>query len=296
MMSDQPGDPGAVSRRILIAVLAVGWPVVRPVRQGSGTISVERVRIARHTHNAGLAPPLTLGLARVVLPPGAASRATTPGGIRMLFVEEGLLGVALAAPDATAIDAADLAVAAPLPDLNREVQIPAGTSMTFGTPGLAMVRNAGSRPVVLLDAAVYPSTPRPLAPDFTTIEGVSFQLLASVKAESAPTGPLFAVLERLRLGLSSDLPEDLLAGVTLIYLGGGALALIASAGRVYASRAASAPYAMPGALEPIASGDRHNLTAGGVLFLPAGAEAGVWNAGRQPAELLALSLRENLPR
>jgi glyoxylate utilization-related uncharacterized protein len=64
-------------------------------------------------------------------------------------------------------------------------------------------------------------------------------------------------------------------------------------GEVFSARAAaSTPYSMPGSLQPIAIDQERGMTAGGVAFLPVGAECGVVNIAERPAEVLALSVRE----
>jgi glyoxylate utilization-related uncharacterized protein len=97
----------------------------------------------------------------------------------------------------------------------------------------------------------------------------------------------------LRLGGSSQLPADLCHGLTLAYVEAGTIELAPAAGDVFAARAAaSTPYSMPGSLQPIATDQMRPITAGGVVFLPVGAECAVANAAERPAEILALSVRE----
>ena len=64
--------------------------------------SVERELIATVERDAGLLPPLTLGIARVVLRPGASVFAATPNGARMIVVESGVLAVASTSPESIA--------------------------------------------------------------------------------------------------------------------------------------------------------------------------------------------------
>ena len=73
----------------------------------------------------------------------------------------------------------------------------------------------------------------------------------------------------------------------------GSIELSPVAGDVFAARAAaSTPYSMPGSLQPIATDQRRGITAGGVVFLPVGAESGVTNGAERPADVLTLSVRE----
>ena len=214
---------------------------------------VERELIATVERDAGLLPPLTLGIARVVLRPGASTFAATPNGARMIVVESGVLAVASTSQEAGPLTSVELGVSAPAPDEGKELFVPAGTTVTFGSLEVARVRNPGARSVVALDVAVFREEPRPISRAFTTEDGISFQLLASASAAAAPPGRVALALERLRLGGSARLPADLCHGLTLTYVEAGSIELSTVAGDVFAARAAaSTPYSMPGSLQPIA--------------------------------------------
>jgi hypothetical protein len=145
----------------------------------------------------------------------------------------------------------------------------------------------------VLDVAVYHAEPRPLPRAFTTDDGVSFQLLASASADAVPPGAVVVALERLRLGPRAMLPADLSRGLTLLYVDAGSLALRPGADEVFAAHAAaSAPYSMPGALQPVPADQRREVTAGGVIFLPVRAEAVIANASGRVAALFAVQIRE----
>lgn len=255
--------------------------------------SVERELVATVERDAGLIPPLTLGIARVVLRPGASTFAATPNGARMIVVESGVLAVASVSHEAGPLTSVELGVSPPATDEGNELFVPAGTTVTFGSLEVARVRNPGARSVVALDVAVFREEPRPISRAFTTEDGISFQLLASASAAAAPPGRVALALERLRLGGSSQLPADLCQGLTLTYVEAGTIELTPVAGDVFAARAAaSTPYSMPGSLQPIAMDQRRGITAGGVVFLPLGSECGVVNVAERPADVLTLSVRE----
>lgn len=296
-MISPTGSKHTVSRRAILAAsagLLWGARSREPRVRAAPIPDVERETVASMRLDHGLRAPLTLGMARVVLRPGASTWASIPGGVRMLSVESGLLGVAVGRSERAPISSADLAIGPGLPAPENELLVPAGTTMTFGSRGIASVRNPGSRPVVSLDAVVFQEEPRPLARAFTTANGVSFQLLASASASTAPTGALFVSLERVRLAARAVLPAELSGGLTLMYLEAGAVDLTAREGRVFSARAAaSAPYAVPGALQPLAIGQDQGVTAGGVVFLEDGALADPRNAGDRAAELLVLAVRES---
>lgn len=284
------------SRRLLLAlpVSCLAWE--RGIG-GSGASAlaadVEREQIATVERVDGLTPPLTLGIARVILRAGAVARAAIPRGARMIAVESGVLAVSVTtAADETLTSSAFFPVA-PAPELSDELFVPAGAAVTFGARGVTTVRNPGPRSVVALDVVVYREEPRPIARAFTTEDGISFQLLASASALEAPAGHVTVTLERVRLGGQAELPADLGVGLTLARVDAGTIALHPVAGEIFAARAAvSAPYSMPGSLEPIAVGSAREVTAGGVVFLPVGTESVIANPMQRPADLLALSVRE----
>jgi hypothetical protein len=211
----------------------------------------------------------------------------------MIVVESGVLAVASVSQEARPLTSVEFGVSAPPPDESNELFVPAGTTVTFGSLDVARVRNPGARSVVALDVAVFREEPRPISRAFTTEDGISFQLLASASATAGPAGRVALALERLRLGGSSQLPADLCRGLTLIYVEAGTVQLRPVAGEVFSARAAaSTPYSMPGSLQPIAIDQERGMTAGGVAFLPVGAECGVVNVAERPADVLALSVRE----
>jgi hypothetical protein len=255
--------------------------------------SVQRELIATVERDAGLLPPLTLGIARVVLRPGASTFAATPNGARMIVVEAGVLAVASVSREAGPLTSVELGVSAPATDDGKELFVPAGTTVTFGSLEVARVRNPGARSVVALDVAVFREEPRPIARAFTTDDGISFQLLASASAAAAPPGRVALALERLRLGGSAQLPADLSVGLTLARVDAGSVVLRPLVGEVFAARAAaSAPYSMPGSLQPIEVGESREVTAGGVIFLPAGVMVDGVNRAQRPADLMTLAVRE----
>lgn len=291
-MSGVGHRPTRVSRRLVLTVPAsyVAW------RHGRGialAADVEREQIATVERSAGLTPPLTLGIARVVLRHGAVARAAIPQGARMIAVESGVLAVAVTSPAEESLAALQLAPQEPEPNLNDELFVPAGTTITFGSRGVTTVRNPGARSVVALDVVVYREEPRPMARAFTTEEGVSFQLLASAHATEAPPGRVAVTLERVRLGALAALPADLSVGLTLARVDAGSIEVRPAAGEVFAARAAaSAPYSMPGSLEPISAGTAREVTAGGVVFLPLGSSSVIANPRQRPADLMTLAVRE----
>jgi hypothetical protein len=211
----------------------------------------------------------------------------------MIVVESGVLAVSSTSHNDEPFTSAELAIFVPAPDEGDELFVPAGTTVTFGSMGVSQVRNPGGRSVVALDVAVFEEEPRPISRAFTTDDGISFQLLASASADAAPGGRISLILERVRLGAQVELPMDLSRGLTLMYIEGGAIEIKPTTGDIYAARAAaSTPYSMPGALQPITVGERRGITAGGVVYVPLCAESGVVNLGSRSAEMLTLAVRE----
>ena len=292
-MATRPVASLSLSRRTLLCLPTAfhgrTCSAIGQERYGGG---FDREVIGAVRRDDGFVAPLTLGIARVVLWPGAATAAATPAGARLIAVETGVLGVVVAASEQTPVTSAELTAAETSPSSDDEVIMAPGSVMTFAARGLASVRNVGPRPVVVLDAAVYHGEPRPLSRAFTA-NGVSFQLLATASAETAPPGRAAVTLERVRLGRASLLPGDLSVGLTLIYLEAGTLQLTAQGGSVaMAPAAAAAPYALPGELEALDRGKAQGVTAGGVAFLPIDGAAVMRNAGARTVEMLALTVRQ----
>jgi hypothetical protein len=291
-MIAQVRSPVLIPRRQLLLFPLALLPQAR-AQDATLASSVNRELVATVERDAGLLPPLTLGIARVVLRPGASTFAATPNGARMIVVEAGVLAVASVSHESRPLTSVELGVSAPATDEDKELFVPAGTTVTFGSLEVARVRNPGARSVVALDVAVFREEPRPISRAFTTEDGISFQLLASASAAAAPAGCVALALERLRLGGSSRLPADLRHGLALTYVEAGSIELRPVAGDVFAARAAaSTPYSMPGSLQPIAMDQRRGITAGGVVFLPVGAECEIANVAERPADVLTLSVRE----
>lgn len=280
--------PRRISRRVVIgAPLALAATNMARARQDDS----ERDVIATAKREAGLATPLTLAMARVVLRPGSSTWTPVHRGVRLLAVESGILGITVEAPYRAPLTAAALTVSAAPPVPQEEILLPAGTAMTFAARGVTSVRNPGARSVVVLDAVVFPGEPRSLPRAFTTEGGVSFQLLAGFTAEQAPPGKVVVTLERVRLANSAS-PREPSVGLALLYVEAGSLDLIVRTGDVATARAAaSAPYAMPGAFQRVAGGERRAVTAGGAIYLPLAAAADLSNTSRRTAELLALTVR-----
>ena len=291
-MIAQQTQPILISRRrLLFTPLLLSLDVFAPERALASEVTRELV--AQVERDEGLGPPLTLGIARVVLRPGVSALAATPSGARMIVVESGVLAVSSTSHNDETFTSAELAIFVPAPEDGDELFVPAGTTVTFGSMGVSQVRNPGGRSVVALDVAVFEEDPRPISRAFTTDDGISFQLLASANAAVAPGGPISLILERVQLGAQVPLPIDLSRGLTLMYIEAGAIELRPTVGDVYAARAAaSTPYSMPGALQPITIGETRGITAGGVVYVPMGAESGVINLGPRSAEILALAVRE----
>ena len=228
----------------------------------------------------------------MVLRPGASAFAETPSGARMIVVESGVLAVGSISHDAGPLTSVELGSSAPPPAEGNELFVPAGTAVAFGSLEVARVHNPGARSVVALDVAVFHEEPRPISRAFTTEDGSassswlvpvprSLQLVASLCVGAVACWAIIATSRRS------------LRGLTLSYVEAGAIELRTMSGEVFAARAAaSAPYSMPGSLQPIAIDQKRGITAGGVIFLPVGAECGLINVADRTADVLALSVRE----
>jgi hypothetical protein len=273
---------GITRRGLLGSTLALGMQ-----RVGGA-----QARGALYTHSditVGLEPPLTLGIARVVLRSGAISQSTTHG-MRMIIVESGMVAVGMPRNDHAPITAADLSIARTTHHDLVELIMATGTSLSADDPGVMSLRNPGAGAAVVLDVVVYRDLARPFPRGFTS-DDISFQLLASAVAESAPAGGATVRLERRWLGPQQVLAQKAGTGITIIYLEQGAVQVTSDAGRVATARAAAAaPYSMPGALQDLGRGRERLVTAGGMVFVPQDGAATVKNMERRDAELLVLSV------
>jgi hypothetical protein len=284
---------GAVARRTMLALPLAGLGLTSGLGRLGLASGVSRELIAAIERVPGLTPPLTLGIARVMLQPGAAAPAVIPGGARLLAVESGVLAVSVTAAAREPLTARDFSLGSPAPAASDELFVPAGTAIAFAARGVTSMRNPGDRSTVVLDAAVFREAPRSMARAFTTEDGVSFQLLASASAQEAPAPRATIVLEHIRLGHQATLPEDLSGGVTLLRVESGMTRVRSQSGAVLvASSAASAPYATSESLQPLASGSVRDVTAGGVVFLPAAGSMSLTNPSRRIAGMMALALLE----
>ena len=278
-----------VSRRRLLA-MSLALPLATPASVLAS--STERTTIASVEREA-LTPPLTLGMARVVLRPGATAWAATPGGARIIVVESGVLAIASLPQKARPLTAAEFAVMAPETAPADELLVPAGTTMTFGAAGVASVRNPGARPVVALDVAVYREEARPLARAFTTDSGVSFQLLASANAMAAPAGKVGRRVGAAFAGSQSPSAGRPQPGAhprlrrcgdagRAAHGGGGVHRARRGLGALFHAGVVAAAHRRSGAA----------VTAGGVVFLPVGTEAVITNAAERAVDVLVLAVRE----
>lgn len=273
---------GITRRGLLGSALALGVQRVDRVRARGALYAHSDVTL-------GLQPPLTLGIARVVLRSGAVSQSITQG-MRMIAVESGVVAVGMPRNDDAPITAADLAATRHTQQDLVELIMATGTSLSADDPGVMSLRNPGAGSAVILDVVVYRESVRPFSRAFTS-DDVSFQLLASAVAQSAPVGGAMVRLERRWLAPHQVLEQKAGSGVTVGYLERGAVQVKSEAGSVTTARAATAaPYSLPGALHVLEKGRERLVTAGGMVFFPQDGAATVTNTERRDAELLVLSV------
>ena len=275
--------PTSISRRRLIGG-ALGL--------GLGRVDRTSARGALYSHSEvtrSLQPPLSLGIARVVLRSGAISQSTTQG-MRMITVETGVVAVGMPRDNRAPISAADLS-SSPASQYDLvEVIMATGTSLAADDPGIISLRNPGAGSAVILDVMVYREEARSFPRAFTS-DDVSFQLLASAVAQAAPERGAIVRLERRWLGPRQVMAQEPGTGVTVGYLERGAVNVTAEEGMVATARAATAaPYSLPGTLQVLGPGRERLVTAGGMVFVPQDGAATVTNPERREAELLLLSV------
>ena len=269
-------------RGLLGGVLALGAACGDQVR-ARGTL------YAHSDVTRSLQPPLTLGIARVVLRSGAISQSTTQG-VRLIAVESGVIAVGMPRSDHLPLTAADLSATPGAQTDLVEMIMATGTSLVADDPGVMSLRNPGAGAAVILDVVVYREPARPFVRAFTS-DDVSFQLLASAVATTAPASGASVRLERTWLAPQQVLAQGAGTGVMVGYLARGAIQVAGEAGAVATARAATAaPYSLPGALQVLGKGRERLVTAGGMVFVPVDGAATVTNTERRDAELLILSV------
>ena len=286
----RPFQLSPLSRRRLLALpLALGPRLDLPAAAANG---FARSIIARAVVDSSLSPPMTVGLARVILRSGAAAWAETPGGVRILAIESGALEIdTVTRDDARQLLATGVGMTS-APRTTHDLVLRSGSAMPFGGVGITSIRNSGRRTVVLLDAAVYSEEPRPLVRAFTSDDGLTFQLLAHASLAAIPHPPAAVTLERWALEPGAAMPLASSVGCTVIYLEAGSIDLTHLAGEVaYARAAAAAPYALPGALQALDPGQRRPVTAGGVIALFLDGVATIENTSTRLASMLLLAMR-----
>lgn len=241
---------------LAVAAAAAGAPLA-----AQGPVVEDLVAVGA----AGLAPPLFLAIARVIVPAGAAIDGVDTAGPRLLVVESGMLTVAAAG------NAAGLGRASVIQPRAEDRVLAPDDRLGLAAGGIGGLRNDGARPTVYLDAALFPAADRPDDGAFTTDDGVSFQLLAGAVVEAAPTGRVEFRLRRLHLPSGAGLPDGRRPGLALAYVESGALRLApASDGVLFSRAAAAAPYSVAGPMRPVAAGSAVALAAGASLLLPMG--------------------------
>src|SRR5262245_59778208 len=100
------GSRFSVTRRAMLA-----WPLACLLPQDASAVrtAVDRDLIAEVECADGLQAPFTLGIARVIVRPGAFTWSTTPDGVRAIVVESGTLAVAGTSQARLPVSSAELA-------------------------------------------------------------------------------------------------------------------------------------------------------------------------------------------
>lgn len=294
--------PWAVRRRwVSTTGLFVAWALaIAPVsvaatgRTEAPSTGVEVEAIAAMAISELPAPPLFVGLAHVIVPPGVRSSTAGTAGPRLLAIDAGTLTVAVAGPAevSRALGVGTGATGPPVALVSgEEVVLGPGDRLALATGGIRDVRNDGARPTVYLDAALFPPGAEPVTAAFTTPDGVSFQLLAGGVVEAVPAGPAEFGVRRLRLAPGAALPEEPRAGPAVAYVESGSLDLVPTAGEVLFGRAAApAPSSAAGPLRKVPLGRTAALTAGAAVSLAAGSAVSSHNERAVPAVVLVVEV------
>jgi hypothetical protein len=286
------GGEGRTRRAVLALLLALAaWPPTggRAAQEHPRTgIAVEALA---GVETEGLTGPLFLGLAKLVIPPGVGTEAGDTPGPRLLAVEAGYLTVVTTRPSVVTVAARQGVPGGPEDRAAGTLVVGPGERLALPDGGAREIRNDGARPVVFLDAALFPPGPDPLLPAFTTPEGLVFQLRAGATVEAVPTGRLRVSLSRVYLARLGALPAAPWPGPAIAYVDTGVLELEPTGGEVrYARAAAATANSTGGAVRPVAVGSRLTVTAGGSVVLATGAAIEARNPRAAPVVVLLLEV------
>jgi len=292
--------PAVISRRSLLLAGAVGLPAAVALTTRAGG-QEERYTVAEL---AGViattrSEPLFVGLAHLILQPGAHTEAVNTAGPRIIALTSGRLIVGTAGagtffrnPDN---DPTGFPQPAPPPHPvapGEAVVLEPGDRVALEPGAVREIRNDGPTPAVYLDAALFPPGPDPVPAAFTTVDGISFQLLVGATLDPVPAGALQFALSRAEVSPDGAWPAVARDGPAVVYVESGSLALIPTAGAVRFSRAAApTAYSLPAPLRDVPLGTTVRLTAGAAALLPTGSAVDARNERRVPARLLLVEVR-----
>ena len=296
-MSPSLGRFGRWGERVPLALVVAALLLTRavpslatPTTEKSGTVE----QIVATTLAELPPPPLFVGVAQVIVPPGARTTTAGTAGPRLLAIEAGSVTVGVAGPADVwrAAGPGTGPASGPSPVVpGDEVALGPGDRLTVGAGAVQEVRNDGTHAAVLLDAALFPPGAEPVAAAFTSPDGVSFQLLAGAVIEAVPAAPARFSLKRLRLERGQAMPAGARTGPVVAYVEAGSLDVVPTAGEVRFGRAAArAPSTSAGPLRAVPVGRTAPLTAGATVALATGAAVVGANERDVPTVLLLLEI------
>ena len=291
----------ALTRRAFLAaglLLAGGSGSSRAAAEEADLTIEEIANVAATTR----AEPLFMGLAHLILQPGAQTEAVNTVGPRIIALTSGRLtvgtagaGTAFRNPDNDPTGFPQARPPRPVAP-GEEVILEPGDRVALEPGAVREIRNDGPTPAVYLDAALFPPGPDPVPAAFTTVDGISFQLLVGATLDPPPAGTLEFALSRAELGPRAAWPATARDGPAAVYVESGSLALTPTAGAVRFSRAAApAPYSQPAPMRDVPIGSNVRLTAGAAALLPTGSAVDARNERRVAARLLVVEVRSLRP-
>lgn len=252
------------SRRSLLRSLAVAPVVLVRSRSAGAAPAGPGLEVDSVAALPGVrlpAGPLVLAIARVTLPPGIASGATTVAGARLIAAERGAVTLRLAGPDLPAFGPGPVGRVVVGPE--AEFRLREGQALALPARAVEELANEGTAPAVALDAAIFPASAR-RPRSFIAADGTDVRLLASVRLDQAPAEPVDFALRRVSLPPGAAMPPQFGEGIALLWVASGRLQVEVAAG-------AASLAIVAGPVGP--TGSPRTARAGTVAYLPAGSSA-----------------------
>jgi hypothetical protein len=281
-----------LTRRALLLAATGGLLSVRHATGAAGADDVEVEPIALLPGLRLPPPPLILAMARVTLPPGVDTGATTVAGARLIVAEQGVLTVRVVGPDLPAAGPAPVGRIVSGPD--NAIRLRQGQAIALPALAVDGLGNDRQEPVVVLDAAVFPAVP-PRPRSFIGGDGADVRMLAVATLERAPDARVDFLLRRVALPAGAALPPQFGEGIAVLWVEEGRVAVEVAVGPVLLAVVAGR-VGPTGSPRPAIEGAQAFLPTGSSAAIPAGATLRVAATPASAARLLLATLHPTADR